>query len=244
MSMPQVLFLAANPKSTTQLALASECAAIMRVLREDRNTGEIDFQTRWAVTIDDLMRELNALRPSIIHFSGHGNAAGIALEDKERGPLLVPPTALAELLESTETTAQAVILNACYSEAQAQVLSEKLGCAIGMDGAIDDDAALEFSVALYRALGHGKSLHSAFRQARAALTAKHLDHLASPRCLTRSDIDASEIVLAWRREPASDKHAQLAPRRETVPSTTITNKAGRDIIRVKNARGSRIGGGK
>src|SRR5262245_41588151 len=67
-----ILFLAANPSHTTQLALEQECAAIDRELRLAAHR-DFEFEPRWAVTIDELMRQLNALQPTVIHFSGHGS---------------------------------------------------------------------------------------------------------------------------------------------------------------------------
>ena len=49
-----------------------------------------------------------------------------------------------------------VVLNACYSEAQAQAIAEAIDCVVGMTSAVGDDAAIEFATAFYRALGYGE----------------------------------------------------------------------------------------
>jgi hypothetical protein len=41
--------------------------------REQRRRGDFDFRSKWAVSIDDVMRYLNELQPTIAHFSGHAN---------------------------------------------------------------------------------------------------------------------------------------------------------------------------
>ena len=221
MSKPVVLFLAASPQGTAQLALAEECAAITRELKMSPGRNTLDFQARWAVTLDDLMRELNELEPALIHFSGHGNAQGIALVGPTGAVQLVTPAALAGLVASTGKSARAVVLNACYSDAQAAVLTEQLGCAIGMRGTIPDDAALEFSVAFYRAIGHARSVHEAFLQAVATLAAKGLDRRADAHCLTRADIDANAIALL----SAPNAPEPVSP---TPIGATVVNSAGRD----------------
>lgn len=241
MSKPVVLFLAANPKGTTELALTAECAAITRELMMTPGRADFDLQQRWAVTVDDLARELNELQPTLVHFSGHGNAQGIALLAEDGTAHCVSPEALAGLLdtaskEGAPSPTRAVVLNACYSDEQARVLANQVGCAVGMKGTISDEAARAFSVAFYRALGHGSSIHNAYRQARATLSAKGLDLRAAPQCLTRSDVDAREIIprpLAMgpplpapsRRDEEDDR----APRR-----SVVTNNTGESVIHVES----------
>ncbi|HWO24163.1 MAG TPA: CHAT domain-containing protein, partial [Kofleriaceae bacterium] len=72
MSRHVILFLAANPSGTTPLALSEECAAIERELRMTPGRDDLDFRSKWAVSVDDMMRHLNELRPAVVHFSGHG----------------------------------------------------------------------------------------------------------------------------------------------------------------------------
>lgn len=242
MSKPVVLFLAANPKGTTELALTAECAAITRELQMTPGRGDFDLQTRWAVTVDDLARELNELQPVLVHFSGHGNADGIALVGEDGAAHCLSPEALAELLEATakegaKPSTRTVVLNACYSDDQARVLADQLGCAVGMKGTVSDDAARAFSVAFYRALGHGSSIYNAYHQAKATLSARGLQLKAVPKCLTRSDVDASGIIprrLAkvsrpLARPPQHDEEEDARPRNRSV----ITNNTGESIIQVE-----------
>ena len=70
-----ILFLAANPSGTTRLALNEECAAIERELRMTTGRDDFDFRSKWAVSIDEMMRHLNELQPTVIHFSGHGGGS-------------------------------------------------------------------------------------------------------------------------------------------------------------------------
>jgi hypothetical protein len=77
-----ILFLAANPNGTTRLALDDECAAIERELRiTTTGRDDFEFRSKWAVSIDDIMRHLNELQPTILHFSGHGGGSpGIVID--------------------------------------------------------------------------------------------------------------------------------------------------------------------
>ena len=54
-----------------------------------------------------------------------------------------------------------MVLNACYSETQANAIAEHIPYVIGMNAEISDAAALEFSTAFYDALGAGKNIEFA-----------------------------------------------------------------------------------
>jgi hypothetical protein len=67
-----ILFLAANPIETAQLALDREARAIQKELESAGFRNRFELVTRWAVEPLDLLRELRRLRPTVVHFSGHG----------------------------------------------------------------------------------------------------------------------------------------------------------------------------
>src|SRR5262249_42060517 len=87
-----LLFLAANPREIGRLQLDEEYAAIVREFRMTAARDGFDVRAAWAVTIDEMMRQLYHLQPAIIHFGGHGAAtpgAGIYLETEHRHPQFV-----------------------------------------------------------------------------------------------------------------------------------------------------------
>src|SRR5215468_6548468 len=69
-----ILFLAANPLGTTELALGREARAIQEELERSGQRDRFEFVTRWAVQPLDLIRELRRLKPTVVHFSGHGGS--------------------------------------------------------------------------------------------------------------------------------------------------------------------------
>src|SRR5689334_17891055 len=81
-----ILFVAANPADTVQLALDQECAAIEHELRIASGRDDFDLRSKWAVSIDDLMRYLNQLQPAILHFSGHGMRGGAGAAGERGDP--------------------------------------------------------------------------------------------------------------------------------------------------------------
>ena len=115
-----ILFLAANPAGTDIRALDQECAAIERELKLTPGRDDFEFRSKWAVTVDELMRHLLELQPAILHFSGHGNAQGLLLEGDDGRPQPVTPAALAKMVKTAARTARLVVLNACYADTQAE----------------------------------------------------------------------------------------------------------------------------
>lgn len=217
-----ILFLAANPMNASRVAFDDECAAIERELRMTDGRDDWDLRSKWAVTVDEMMRHFNELCPMIIHFSGHGrggtvgrssmsrryvrtvgsdddeSSGGIYLRDEHGNPRIVTAHALKKMIRAAATSARVVLLNACHTLSQANTLCTVVDCVIGMAGAIHDDAARSFSVGFYRALGNGRSLGNSVEQAVATLAAKHLPDEHLPRCRTRKGVDAEQLFLNER----------------------------------------------
>jgi nucleoside phosphorylase/tetratricopeptide (TPR) repeat protein len=161
--MIKVLFLAANPAGTTQLALDEEIRAIDAKIRGSEHPERLTLVSHWAVRLDDLSGLLMRQRPHVVHFSGHGASTGEIVLLREGGtPKPVPPEALAELFRVLKDNVRVVVLNACYSQAQAKAIVREIDCAVGMSDAIPDDAAIAFAAEFYQALGFGKSVQEAF----------------------------------------------------------------------------------
>jgi hypothetical protein len=55
-----------------------------------------------------------------------------------------------------------VVLNACYSEIQANAIAEHIDYVVGMNSIIGDDAAIQFAVGFYDELGAGWSYEDAY----------------------------------------------------------------------------------
>jgi CHAT domain len=191
-----ILFLAAS-LAGNPLKLNEECAEIQRELKMSPNRDAFRFESRWAVSVDELMRHLMELDPTVVHFSGHGNGSdGLVLQDEEGRPQPVPGRALAMMVNAAARNVRVLVLNSCYSCMQALVLGAKIDCVIGMDGAIGDDAARAFAIRFYGALGNGRSIGNAVAHGIAALAAKQLPDEVLPRCLTRDGVDAHQVILA------------------------------------------------
>jgi hypothetical protein len=222
----RILFLGACPLTTTRLALAldEECAAIERELSMTPRRDDFEFRSKWAVSVDEMMRHLNEWEPTIIHFSGHGSpdtsvnlhgqarvapqpqpqptrdvesagGAGIYLQEDHRSQY-VSERALAQMISSAAPSARLVVLNACFTDAVAESLCHSVECVVGINGPIGDAAACSFAVAFYRALGNRRSIGNAVAQAGATLAAKHRSDEPHPICRTRDGVSADQVFLA------------------------------------------------
>jgi hypothetical protein len=68
-----ILFLAANPLGTTELALDEKARPIQEGLERSGHRNEFEFVTRWAVRPLDLLGELRKPKPTIVHFTRYGS---------------------------------------------------------------------------------------------------------------------------------------------------------------------------
>jgi hypothetical protein len=194
---PLILFLAADPHAAPRLDIGRECAAIQRELSMTLARDRLRFEARWATTVDDFQRHLTELDPTVLHFSGHGcGSRGLILQDEHGRPQPVSTRALATVICTAASSVRLIVLNACYSIAQAAELCGGIDCVVGMNGAIGDEAARVFATRLYGAIGSRRSVGNAVEQAIAALAALDLPEAAMPHCLTRDGVDAHDIVLA------------------------------------------------
>lgn len=157
----RILFLAANPTTTSALDLEEELRSLDMELRGVTHRDRIVFTARHAVRPDDLIRHVRADKPNVIHFSGHGNPNGIILRSDAAGDAEVTGSALGRFLK--DRNIDLVVLNSCYSKHQADALKGAVKAVVGTTDVVDDEAARRFTAAFYRALGDGLSIKEAFR---------------------------------------------------------------------------------
>jgi len=159
-----ILILAANPISTARLRLDEEVREIEEGLRRANKREQFRLVQKWAVRSRDFYRAILEHQPQIVHFCGHGTGVdGIVLEDDTGQPMLVDQEALSRLFKLFAIKGvECVVLNACYSEVQAEAISQYIKNVIGMNQTIGDSSAIAFAVAFYDALGAGETVEFAF----------------------------------------------------------------------------------
>ncbi len=192
----KALFLASNPKGTTPLELDREIREITEKIRAAEYRDSIDLISAWAVRPDDLLQLLNQHKPQIVHFSGHGSKSGeIILVDSRGEQKPVNPAAIKALFQTLKANIRVVILNACYSKIQAEAITQVIDCAIGMNDAIGDEAAIAFAASFYRAIGFGLSIKQAFDQGIVVLLLEGIPEESKPELLVKEGVDPEKIVL-------------------------------------------------
>lgn len=187
--MKKILVLAANPQATTRLRLDREVRDIQAGLERAKHRADFQLAHKSAVRPRDIQRAMLDENPQIVHFSGHGEGEeGLVFEDNAGSAKFVSGSALAALFQLFESDVECVLLNGCYSKAQAEAIVEHIDYVIGMKQAISDVAAIEFAVAFYDAIGAGRSYEFAYHFACSAIQL----NTSSSQTLTRkfTPIDA------------------------------------------------------
>ena len=162
--MISILFLSADPTDAARLRLGEESREIQLKLQMAKLRDRFDFQQRMSVRSADVSQALLDLKPQIVHFSGHGsNTGAVYFEDEIGKAHPVTPEALANLFEVFADQVECVVLNACYTESQANAIAQHIRYVIGMKQAIGDRAAIAFTVGFYQALGAGESIEKAYK---------------------------------------------------------------------------------
>lgn len=235
-----ILFLAANPRGTHRLAVDREERAIRLELQRSRYRACFELVTRGAAEPLDLLRELRELKPTVVHFSGHGGGSpgderraassrdiaaesahdgdqrhGLFFDSADGGAQFVRADAVKRTFGAAGASVQLVVLNACHSEALAADLLAHVDCVVGIRGSIGDDGAQTFSIGFYGGLGAGESVAAAWRQGRAAISVCGFPDSELPQLAVRPGIDAEQVVHVADvagADPAADGPAPPPPR--------------------------------
>lgn len=158
----KILFIASSPNDQSILNAGMEQRLIEEALQlsTQRDTFEISF--KHGAKLATLTRELMQFEPQILHFTGHGDISGIAMEEDNGSTILVPNSSLERLFKLFKGKINCVILSSCYSSNQAEIISQQNMYVIGMNDTVGVVAATEFSKGFYQALGEGKSVYDSF----------------------------------------------------------------------------------
>ncbi|MEH2375791.1 CHAT domain-containing protein [Nostoc sp.] len=160
----KILFLAADPSDATRLRLGQELRDIRERLQLAKERDRFFLESRESVRPGDISQAIFDLEPQIVHFSGHGTSTGeLCFEDLLGKYQPVQLDALAALFELVAEQINCVVLNACYSEAQAKAIADHIPFVIGMNKAIGDQAAIAFAVGFYKALAAGRTIDQAYK---------------------------------------------------------------------------------
>lgn len=166
----RILFMSANPWTTSRILVDEEAREIFERLQEGPYRGRFELFNHAATRPIDLQKLLLFYRPHIVHFSGHGNKKQkLILGGTPGRGKTVDRQGLVQLLALYSAHLRLVLLNACFTKVQARSIAEVIDYAVGTGKGIGDKAGVAFAGAFYRALGFGKSIKDAFDSAKAEL---------------------------------------------------------------------------
>ncbi|MDL2234278.1 CHAT domain-containing protein [Ruminococcaceae bacterium OttesenSCG-928-L11] len=192
----KVLFLASNPDGTGQLRLDEEARDIYEKIRLSEYRDSVEFVTRWAVRTSDILQAINETNPTVIHFSGHGTDTDeLVLQNTDGSIKLVSKEVIVQVISTVTDKVRLVYFNTCFSYGQAEAIVEHIDAAIGMTQAVGDEAAKVFASYFYSAIGFGKSLEVAFKQAQAALLLEGISGEDTPKLYINAALNADEVIL-------------------------------------------------
>lgn len=190
-----VLLMTAEPDGVARLRIDRELRQIREQVRSSELRDSINFEFRPATRITDLLQLLNEVEPDVVHFSGHGADAGIALHDADDALRLLTNAELDKLLALSPKPLKLVVFNSCDSAAQARVAVQHAIAAIGMEQSIEDETARVFAGQLYNSLGFGRSLGLAFEQAKFQVEITFNALSGDPVLVMVDGVDAHEFVV-------------------------------------------------
>lgn len=197
----RILFLSSNPWNVSRILVDEEAREVFERIHEGPHSDRFELHNQVAVRPRDLQRLLLKYRPHIVHFSGHGSKRQrIILSGTNGHGKTVDQQGLANIFALYNGHVRLVLLNACFTKAQARSISEVVDYSIGTSRAIGDKACVAFAGAFYRALGFNKSLKEAFESARAELALTKMPRSRGIELFIRNGVSDNDSF------PRAEKH--------------------------------------
>jgi hypothetical protein len=194
-----VLYLTADPDKNRSLRVDAEVNKVKEAIRGSEYRDNIRVEYSPAASLKNLLDGLNDFKPQIIHFSGHGDKVGIAMDNgkiSNAADESVSFSLLAKALAATDNPPIVAVLNSCESSGARKVLL-KLGLiVVSMKTEISDIAAISFAPRFYAAVAGGQSIKSAFRQGKVAVEAASITEKDTPQLFFPNDVNPAKIILA------------------------------------------------
>lgn len=223
----KILFLTANPSDTSRIRLDQEMREIDEMINSSRLRDQFSLILQPAARTKDFQKALLRHKPHIVHFSGHGSESeGLVFEDIQGKRKTVSPKLLAELFAILTDDIRIVVLNACYSDRQANAIREIIDFTVTMKDQIGDQSAILFSSSFYLALAEGRSVDEAFGLGVLAIKMDGYDDDAIPALLVKDTADASQSFLSSPPPEKATASKTEIEMRKALPSVIDNSKKG------------------
>ncbi|MDJ0898684.1 MAG: NACHT domain-containing protein [Xenococcus sp. MO_188.B8] len=160
--MKTILILASNPRG--DLRIDREIRDLESAIERSKNSELFEIKIKLAVTVENLDELLYDNQPYIVHFCGHGaGKQGLVFENQEGVEQFLSNEALSNLFRNCGREIECVLLNACHTEVQADLIVEHIPYVIGTSREILDKAAYYFSVGFYKGLVREQSIEVSYK---------------------------------------------------------------------------------
>lgn len=192
----RILYGTATPVG--DLRVAQEIRRVKSAVAAALHRDLVDIEYAPDITAGDLLNYLTTFQPHVIHFSGHANEEVLVFDDgsieggEER---TIPIELFMRAVTAPDHKPALVVLNACESAAQLEVLLAGVPMAIGMSASVGDADAITFATRFYRAVADGQSVESALTIARVDMEMNGLPDHDLPTLITAPGIDPSTVRL-------------------------------------------------
>jgi hypothetical protein len=149
----KVFFLGASPFDIELARLRADRE--FKAIREVAQRGRLSVVNRTAATVDDIADVLDEL-PDVLHVSCHSKEGRLVLEDSAGDPHLVPVESLARRMRVYRDHGgfrlAGLVLAVCDSSDFAGQFTDVADTVVAWRGDLDDECAILFARALYRAM--------------------------------------------------------------------------------------------
>lgn len=180
----KILLLAADIANTPSIQTTEESRTIQEIARNIPRPSWDTFLPA-GLQISDLASILMKEKPDIVHFCGHGvSSSELLFPGRDGTAQAVSQDVLKESFALYAPHVRCVVLNACYSEIQAQAIAEVVDCVIGISGEIEDGAAVSFAKGFYTGLARGADIVRAFKEGRHQISIDGFTGRELPRLVT------------------------------------------------------------
>jgi hypothetical protein len=192
-----VLAVAASPTDLPPLDWQREVAVLREALQELAAGKQVEVHTCEHATRDKLQMALLDHSPDVVHFIGHGEydherQEGLLMLEDERGKK-VPLSALEAARSLRHRDVSLVVLNACetaqgaWAGLASSLVRADIPAVVAMQWPVEDQAAIRFSRAFFRALAMGRTVDECVTEGRhGASTSAYPADWAAPVLFMRS----------------------------------------------------------
>lgn len=160
----RVLLVVADVDPRRPLDLEAMVQQIQTAVDATKNGAEFEFHIRRTPTWDDCLDALLDIRPHVVQFNGHCSRRGhFSFSDGNGGvDDSVTPEMLGGLLVEQLSDVVLTLLNACYSQKIVQYIGKHMDYVIGMQEALYEASALDFTRVFYKSLARVSTIPEAF----------------------------------------------------------------------------------